>query len=458
MAGIAQVALAKHQLVADVVDRAAFAQQLEVPTAVHRVAIQAGAHQLVALDHQLLVDAARGVAHHDLFGVVTAGEVACAEEVDAGDLELGRGERAGVAADAELGQVRGQHLALFEQRRHQAVGDAAVRRALAHRVDARVGHGLHGVAHHDALVHVQAHALGQRRVGPDAHGHHQQVGRQLGAVLEADRLDAAVFTAHQLLRLCADQELHAALFQRLLQQLARHVVELALHQPGRHVHHAHRHAALHQAVGRFQAEQATADDDRVLVFRGRVDHGLRVGDVAVGQHACQVLAGQRQHEGVGAGGHDQAVVGRLDHVAVRIRGAHHALDAVHLGHGLARVQGHAVLGVPGPVVEDDLVQRLLTGEHRREQDAVVVGVGLGAEHRDVVEVGGDLEQFFERAHTGHAVAHHHQFGFFHRGYSSCDSLGVRCIPPPSDRCANARREPGHQKRQGYSVVPAEKPG
>jgi hypothetical protein len=109
--------------------------------------------------------------------------------------------------------------------------------------------------------------LGQRGVGADAHGHHHQVGRHLAAVLEADRLDPAVVATHQLLRLRADQELHAARFQRVLQQLARHVVELALHQPGGDVHHAHRHAALHQAVGRFQAQQAAADHDRVLVLR-----------------------------------------------------------------------------------------------------------------------------------------------------------------------------------------------
>jgi hypothetical protein len=96
----------------------------------------------------------------------------------------------------------------------------------------------------------------------------------------------------------------------LLQQLAGHVVELALHQPGHQVHHGDLHAALHQAVGRFQAQQAAADDHRVLVLRGRVDHGLRVGDVAVGQHALQVLARHRQDERVGAGGHEQAVVRR----------------------------------------------------------------------------------------------------------------------------------------------------
>ena len=63
-----------------------------------------------------------------------------------------------------------------------------------------------------------------------------------------------------------DQELQAALFERLLQQLAGGLVELALHQQVRQVHHGDLHAALHQAVGRFQAEQAAADDHRVPVL------------------------------------------------------------------------------------------------------------------------------------------------------------------------------------------------
>ena len=67
----------------------------------------------------------------------------------------------------------------------------------------------------------------------------------------------------------------AARFERLLQQLAGHVVELALHQPRHQVHHGDLHAAQHQAVRGLQAEQAAADHDRVLVLRRCRDH--RVG-------------------------------------------------------------------------------------------------------------------------------------------------------------------------------------
>jgi hypothetical protein len=42
-------------------------------------------------------------------------------------------------------------------------------------------------------------------------------------------------------------------------------------------------------------------------------------------------------------------------------------------------------------------------------------VRLGAEDGDVVEVGRDLQQLFERAHAGHAVADHHEFHFFLHG-------------------------------------------
>ncbi|MDT4837119.1 hypothetical protein FQZ97_708430 [compost metagenome] len=256
---------------------------------------------------------------------------------------------------------------------------------------------------------MQAHLLGQLHVGADAHGHHHEVGRDLGAVLEADGLHAAIVSTDEVLRLRAHEELQAPVFQRLLQQLARHVVQLALHEPGHHVHHRHGHAAQHQAVGGFEPEQAAADDHCVLVRARGLDHVVGVGDVAVGDHALQVLAGHGQHEGVGAGAHQQAVVGRLG----AIFRAHDAVHAVDLDHLLAGVQRDVVVRVPLPAVEHDLVHRLLAREHGRQQDAVVVGVRLGAEDGDVVQVGRDLQQLFERAHAGHAVADHHEFHFLH---------------------------------------------
>jgi hypothetical protein len=101
------------------------------------------------------------------------------------------------------------------------------------------------------------------------------------------------------------------------------------------------------------------------------------------------------------------------------------------------MQRDAVFVVPPAVVENDVVERHLARQHRREQDAVVVGVRLGAEHGDVVHVGRELEQLFQRAHAGHAVADQYQFQFFH--FRS----NLHCSPtagPPQGRTARSRSE------------------
>src|SRR5439155_10244263 len=126
--------------------------------------------------------------------------------------------------------------------------------------------------------------------------------------------------------------------------------ELALHEPGHDVHHGDLHAAQHQAVGRFQAQQAAADDDGLLVLLRRLDHGIGVGNVAVGDHALQILARHRQDEGGGAGAHQQAVVGFFGAIV----GAHNAFDAVDLNDFFAGVQGDVVVLVPVPAVQHDL--------------------------------------------------------------------------------------------------------
>src|SRR5690606_41623473 len=76
-------------------------------------------------------------------------------------------------------------------------------------------------------------------------------------------------------------------------------------------------------------------------------------------------------------------------------------------------QADAVLAIPGEVVQYDVFETLLAGQYRGEQDAVVIRVRLGTEHRDGIKVGGGLEQFLERANTGHAIADHHQYEFLH---------------------------------------------
>ena len=73
------------------------------------------------------------------------------------------------------------------------------------------------------------------------------------------------------------------------------------------------------------------------------------------------------------------------------------------------MQRDAAARVPVGPVQHDVVGLLLAGQHRRQQDAVVVAARLGAEHGDGEAVGdAELEQLLDGAHAGHAVADHHQ--------------------------------------------------
>ncbi|MCY1298590.1 hypothetical protein D9M70_480840 [compost metagenome] len=245
---------------------------------------------------------------------------------------------------------------------------------------------------------MQARAGGEFDIGAHARGHHHQVGGDFAAVLEAHAGDA--LGTEDLCGLRAQQETQALAFQRALEQRGGGLVELAFHQAVGQVHHGHVHALAQQSVGRFQSEQAAADHHRMAMIARGMQHGLDVLDVAERDHAFELVARHRNDERLGAGGQQQAVIA---HFASR-GGTHHAAWPVDRYHGITGKQLDAVLFVPLARVEHDVRHRLLAGQHRRQQDAVVVAVRLGAEHRDVVQVRGELEQFLDGAHAGHAVA------------------------------------------------------
>ena len=159
VAGVADSAFAEHQMVANLRYVVIFTNLTEIPAAIGRVAVEAGTDEDVVLDHQLLVDAADGVGKGDRFRAFAANEVSGGKQVDAGDLELGRSHGAGVTADAEVGEVRRANLGHFEQRRNQAVGNAAVGHAFADGIDARVI-GLQRIVDDDAAVAIDAGRFG----------------------------------------------------------------------------------------------------------------------------------------------------------------------------------------------------------------------------------------------------------------------------------------------------------
>ena len=302
--------------------------------------------------------------------------------------------------------------------------------ALADCEHVRIG-GAHGVVHHHAPVHLQAGGLGERHVRPDADGHDQEVAGQHPAVLQPQPGDPAM-RAHDLLGLGAQHRLHPALAQRLGQEMAGGGVQLALHQDVHQVHDRGGHAAPGEAVGRLKAQEPPADHHRLSLRRGAgADHALYVVQVAEGDDAFKLRAGQGQADRVGAGGEEELVIG--DHQpALGGDGAALQVDGQDLAPA---VQHHAVVVVPGLVVDHDLVEVLLPSQDGREHDAVVVHPGLGPEDHHLVAVGIALVQLLHRAAAGHAVADHHEALLGRLGHHAIllDLLSVRPGPGPCSR-------------------------
>ena len=71
---------------------------------------------------------------------------------------------------------------------------------------------------------------------------------------------------------------------------------------------------------------------------------------------------------------------------------HGAIFTIDARDVFIQMQGNAVFRVPINIVQHDVFNRLLARQYRRQQDAVVVGVGLSAEHGDLIEIRRDLEQ------------------------------------------------------------------
>jgi hypothetical protein len=64
--------------------------QVAEPGAVRNFAEQDRADKVIVLQDETFINAGAGVADHNLLPVVAIGEIANREQIDAGDLELGR--------------------------------------------------------------------------------------------------------------------------------------------------------------------------------------------------------------------------------------------------------------------------------------------------------------------------------------------------------------------------------
>ncbi len=261
---------------------------------------------------------------------------------------------------------------------------------------------------------VEAGRPGQRHVRTDAGGDDEQVAVERRAVLELQAGDRAV--AEQPGRRLAEVHLDPEQFHRLLQHQAGVPIELHLHQVFHQVDDVDLEAASRQAARRFEAEQAAADHRRRLHVGGPGQHALAVLEGAEDVDAVLVRAGavrrvgrrqvlERRHERHRAGGDDQRVVG----FGAAVRAVDHLRRAVDAGCADAGVQRDVVVGVPVERVDEDVVRLLRSGQHAREQDAVVVAVRLVAEHGDLEAIAvGAGEHVLDEAGARHAVADDHE--------------------------------------------------
>ena len=194
-------------------------------------------------------------------------------------------------------------------------------------------------------------------------------------------------------------------FDRALQEIAGGRIELALHQRRHDMQHGDVHALRVEAGRRLQPEQAAADDHGLGPRLGGEHHGLDVVEIAIGEHARQIVAGHRNDERHRAGGDDQLVV-RLGDAVIGGDGLRRPVDGDDL---VALVEGDAVGDVPAVAMDDDFLIGLLARQHRRQHDAVVVDARLGVEDGDGVAARRLLEQMLQHAPGGHAVADDDEF-------------------------------------------------
>ncbi len=378
--------------------------ELPEPGAVGDVAHQHGAGEAAVVEIQTPVHAGGGIAQHQRLAVRGL-DVAGRENVDAAHLELGRHPRAGVDGVALARHSARPHRGLLVQRRHQAVGDAAVFGALAERIDQRVRRG-QGVVHQHAAIAGEPGLAGQLRPRADADGEHHEARRNAAAVLELDRFH--VLLAAQRRAAGGEFKADAAAFEIALHDACGFGVELAVQEMTRRMQHGHVQALAGEADGGFKTQQATAHHHRRAARRALRLQLLQVGQRAKGDHARQVDAGEFGPHRARAGGDQQAVVGQCLCVAQAQR-AGGAVDGRH------RLAGDRLDAVFGEVVRRRQRQafgRHVPGQRGGQEHAVVGGARLVADDADPIPLRCTREQLVHGAPRGHAVANHDQMGAF----------------------------------------------
>ena len=248
----------KEQLDPAVGQRQPLAKSLNQPWHDRPVAHDDGAGEPVVAKDQLFVDAARRLGVADDF-VVFLDRIFVAHHGDlhAGDFQLRRRARAAIQrARSAPRQPVGEHLCLFPHRRDQTVDHATMLRALADRIHVG-GHRVlrttgEIVSNDDTAIDIEARALGQIDVGPDAGGDDHEIAVN-------DRSVSKQHAGH--LRIAENgsgrgpqMQVHAHLIELAPQHPTRRGVELCIHDVWHQVQHVDVEAPIQQTSCRLQPE------------------------------------------------------------------------------------------------------------------------------------------------------------------------------------------------------------
>ena len=242
---------------------------------------------------------------------------------------------------------------------------------------------MHRVVDDDATgscAHLQARPFGERGVRTNTHSHHYDIRWDLLARFKTNRSDATGFARDQCLGVRLNLESDTFDFERGLQQFARLFIKLSLHKPRHDMHHGHIHPAQLEPIRRFKPEQTAADHDRMFVALRGINHRFGVGDVTIRNHTGKFRAVNRQHERIRSGSDKQTII--VMHFA--FRSFHLAFGAMNFRHHFSSDEFDAVFFVPIPIIEHNVLHRLLAREHGREKYSVVVRMRLCTKHGNVV--------------------------------------------------------------------------
>ena len=269
--------------------------------------------------------------------------------------------------------------------------------AFADRVDAGSA-GAHVVADQDAAIDVETGGARQVDIRPDADRQHDEIGRDLAPVGEHDALGP--LGAEDFLGLAVGEERDAARVEVAAQQFAGGGVELAFHQGRHQMDDRDRHAAPLQSPGRLQPEQPAADHHRAAVCAA----AAIIASTSAMSRKARTPGSPRPGIG-GASGFEPVASSSLSYPTASPLGERHRFRGrVDRGRRIAGDQPYAVRVVPAGRVDDDVGDALVAGQHRGQQDAVVVRVRFGPDYGDLVTIGSAGQHFLDRPHSGHAVA------------------------------------------------------